>query len=68
MTKEQLIAQAKERYTAYHNKRSPEQREELALKMLRLHGEEGLTYAQIGKRFGVSRQRVQQLIKLLITK
>jgi predicted DNA-binding protein YlxM (UPF0122 family) len=36
--------------------------------MLRLHSEKGLSYATIGKRFGVTRQRVHQLIKELITK
>jgi DNA-directed RNA polymerase specialized sigma subunit len=51
-----------------HRKRSPEYKQETGMKMLRLHSEKGLSYAQIGKRFGVTRQRVQQLIKELITK
>jgi DNA-directed RNA polymerase sigma subunit (sigma70/sigma32) len=68
MTDEQLLAQAKQSLTDYHQRRDPAYKKELGMKMLRLHRENGLTYAQIGKRFGVTKQRVQQLIKELITK
>jgi DNA-directed RNA polymerase specialized sigma subunit len=68
MTNEQLILAAKTKHADYHRKRSPEYKQETGMKMLRLHSEKGLSYAQIGKRFGVTRQRVQQLIKELITK
>jgi len=68
MTDEQVIALAKKQHAEYHRKRSPEYKQEIGMKMLRLHSEKGLSYAQIGKRFGVTRQRVQQLIKELITK
>jgi predicted XRE-type DNA-binding protein len=68
MTDEQLLAHAKKAHADYHQKRSPEYKQETGMKMLRLHKENNLSYAQIGKRFGVTRQRVQQLIKELITK
>jgi DNA-directed RNA polymerase specialized sigma subunit len=68
MTDEQLLAQAKQSLSDYHKKRSPEYKQETGMKMLRLHKENNLTYTQIGKRFGVTKQRVQQLIKELITK
>jgi DNA-directed RNA polymerase specialized sigma subunit len=68
MTNEQLLERAKQAHADYHLKRSPEYKQDIGMKMLRLHSEKGLSYTQIGKRFGVTRQRVQQLIKELITK
>jgi DNA-directed RNA polymerase specialized sigma subunit len=68
MTDQELIALAKKQSADYHRKRSPEYKRDIGMKMLRLHSEKGLSYATIGKRFGVTRQRVHQLIKELITK
>lgn len=68
MNDQELLNKAREAHAEYHRKRSPEYKQETGMKMLRLHSEKGLSYAQIGKRFGVTRQRVQQLIKELITK
>ena len=56
-------------YAKHHNnviKRKEEasaNRQERALVMFQLHYQEKLTYAQIGKRMGISRQRVCQILK-----
>jgi AraC-like DNA-binding protein len=34
-----------------------------AIEIARLYAEEGLTYAQIGERYGISRQRVEQILR-----
>ena len=36
---------------------------ERAIEMARLYAEEGLSYAQIGERYGISRQRVHQILR-----
>jgi len=68
LTTEEMVAKMSDRRAAYHEKRDPSYRLATAEKMLHLHVNEGLTYAVIGKRYGVSRQRVYQLVSLLMKK
>lgn len=63
MNEQELINIAKRRQQAYKARRDPATKQSNAMKMLSLHIEKGLTYAAIGQRFGVSRQRVHQMIK-----
>lgn len=44
------------------NKLTPEQREERAQAMVRLRYDERLTLQAIGKRYGLTRERVRQII------
>ncbi len=61
----ELIAKMGERTANYHARRDPVQNRAKAMKMLELHIDGGLSYTKIGEKYGVTRQRVQQLIHSL---
>jgi DNA-directed RNA polymerase sigma subunit (sigma70/sigma32) len=67
MTTEELVAEVKKNKEKYHLHRTPEYKQKVGLEMMKLH-HQGQSLATIAKQYGVTRQRVHQLIHEFVDK